>query len=139
MNFYINKGATLPMVILELIQDGRNDYKKFHEKVQNADITFTMTDIDTGIKKIGCKPAVCLCKTCEGNNDCDEEQYYVAYQFTEKETYILQAKVKNAYGLESNWGQLSISIPRNIMMKNLNFFRAMEIFLNAFYYAKNLL
>jgi len=86
MNFYINKGATLPMVILELIQDGRNDYKKFHEKVQNADITFTMTDIDTGIKKIGCKPAVCLCKTCEGNNDCDEEQYYVAYQFTEKET-----------------------------------------------------
>lgn len=86
MDFYINKGATLPMVILELIQDGRNDYKKFHEKVQNADITFTMADIETGIKKIGCKPATCLCKTCEGNNDCDEEQYYVAYQFTEKET-----------------------------------------------------
>jgi len=74
------------MVILELIQDGRNDYKKFHEKVQNADITFTMTDIETGIKKIGCKQAICLCKTCEGNNDCDAEQYYVAYQFTEKET-----------------------------------------------------
>jgi hypothetical protein len=86
MDFYINKGATLPMAILELIQDGRNDYKNFHEKIQNADITFTMSDIDTGIKKIGCKPAACLCKTCGNGNDCDEEQYYVTYQFSEKDT-----------------------------------------------------
>lgn len=86
MDFYINKGATLPMVILELIQDGRNDYKKFHEKIQNANITFSMWDVETGAKKIGCMPATCLCKTCEGNNDCDEEQYYIAYQFREKDT-----------------------------------------------------
>ena len=86
MDFYLNKGATLPMVILELIQDGRNDYKNFHEKIQNADVTFTMSDIETGIKKIGCKPAGCLCKTCGNGNDCDEEQYYVTYQFNEKDT-----------------------------------------------------
>jgi parallel beta-helix repeat protein len=67
------------------------------------------------------------------------EKVTFSHTFKEKETYILQAKVKNPYGLESDWGQLSISIPRNIMMKNLNFFRAKEIFLNAFYYAKNLL
>ncbi len=86
MDFTINKGATLPMVIMELIQDGRNDYKNFHEKIQNANITFSMYDVDTGIKKIGCKDAVCLCKTCEGGNDCDEEQYYIAYQFNERDT-----------------------------------------------------
>lgn len=86
MDFYINKGATLPMVILELIQDGRNDYKHFHEKIQNANITFSMSDIETGTKKIGCKPATCLCKSCDGNSDCNDDQYYVSYQFTEKET-----------------------------------------------------
>jgi hypothetical protein len=85
MNFHINKNSTLPMIILELIQDGRNDYKDFHEKIQNADITFTMTDIETGIKKIGCKPAACICKSCE-TNDCDGDEYYISYQFTEKET-----------------------------------------------------
>ena len=59
MEFFINKGATLPMLIMELIQDGRNDYKNFHEKIQNATVTFEMSDIDTGVKKIGCQPALC--------------------------------------------------------------------------------
>lgn len=86
MDFYINKGATLPMVILELIQDGRNDYKNFHEKIQNSDITFTMYDIENGVKKIGCKDGVCLCKTCDDNSQCEDEQYYIAYQFSAKDT-----------------------------------------------------
>ena len=51
MNFHINKKSTLPMLILELIQDGRNDYNDFHEKIQNADITFTMTNMENGVKK----------------------------------------------------------------------------------------
>lgn len=85
MDFYINKGATLPMIILELIQDGRNDYKQFHEKIQNANITFSMWNVESGIKKIGCRAATCLCKTCDGS-DCNEEQYYIAYQFRAKDT-----------------------------------------------------
>lgn len=85
MDFYINKGATLPILILELIQDGRNDYKKFYEMIQNANITFTMWDVETGMKKIGCRPATCLCKTC-GESDCNEEQYYITYQFRAKDT-----------------------------------------------------
>jgi len=86
MDFFINKNATLPMVIMELIQDGRNDYKNFYEKIQNADITFSMHDVDTGVKKIGCKDAICLCKTCDEGADCNEDQYYVAYQFSERDT-----------------------------------------------------
>jgi hypothetical protein len=86
MDFYINKDATLPMVILELVQDGRNDYKKFHEKIQNANVTFSMYDVETGVKRIGCSDATCLCKTCGNGNDCDEEQYYISYQFKAKDT-----------------------------------------------------
>jgi hypothetical protein len=86
MEFHINKNATLPMVILELIQDGRNDYKKFHEKIQNATITFSMYDADNGVKKIGCKDGILLCRTCDTTSDCIEEQFYVAYQFNERDT-----------------------------------------------------
>jgi hypothetical protein len=86
MDFFINKNATLPILKLELIQDGRNDYKRFHELIQNADIYFTMSDVETGIKKIGKKPALCMYK--EPINDCCDDEYYLAYQFTEKETKI---------------------------------------------------
>ena len=55
MEFFINKNATLPVLKLELIQDGRNDYHSFFEKIQNADIFFTLTNIITGVKVIAKK------------------------------------------------------------------------------------
>ena len=86
MEFFINKNSTLPILKLELIQDGRNDYKKFFEQIQNSDIFFCMTDINTGNKKIGRRPATCMLKPCENDGDCCEDQYYIAYQFREKDT-----------------------------------------------------
>ena len=57
MDFYINKNATLPVLKLELIQDGINNYTHFFDLVQNANIYFSMTDIKTGIKHISRKLA----------------------------------------------------------------------------------
>jgi hypothetical protein len=83
MEFFINKGATLNVLKLELIQDGRNDFHKFFELIQNANIFFTMTDVVTGIKRIGRKRAGTALITPES---CVGEEYYLVYQFTEKET-----------------------------------------------------
>jgi len=83
MNFFINKNSTLPELIMELVCDGRNDYKSFHEQIQNADITFSMYDVNTGAKKISCKPTSILMK----DTGCDlPEEYYIVYQFSERET-----------------------------------------------------
>lgn len=85
MEFYINKGATLNKLKLELIQDGRNDFNKFHESIQNANIYFTMTDIITGVKKIAKKKAgieLVIPTNCVG------EEYYIVYNFTAKETAV---------------------------------------------------
>jgi len=83
MNFFINKNATLPLLKMELIQDGRYDFRKFHELIQNSDIFFSMTDINTGYKKICRQPAGCALKP----NSCnEEEEYYITYQFTERDT-----------------------------------------------------
>jgi hypothetical protein len=83
MEFFINKGATLPILKLELIQDGRNDFRRFFEQIQNATIHFSMSDVTTGVKKIGRKIA--------GTQlvipvDCVGEEYYLVYQFTERDT-----------------------------------------------------
>jgi hypothetical protein len=84
MDFHINKKATLPILKMELIKDGRYTFKEFHDMLQNSDIYFTMADIETGIKKIGKKPALCILK--DEYDGCKDEEYYLAYQFTEKET-----------------------------------------------------
>ena len=42
MEFNINKNATLPVLRLELIQDGRNDFEKFFQSIQNANIFFNI-------------------------------------------------------------------------------------------------
>jgi len=84
MNFNINKNATLPVLNMELIKDGRYTYREFKDKMQNANIFFTMSNIETGVKYIGKKNATLTLKTLY--NGCEDEEYYLTYQFTEKET-----------------------------------------------------
>lgn len=86
MDFNINKNSTLNRLKLELINDGRNDYHHFHEKVQNANIYFTMTNIVDGVKKIAKKPTGV--ELVMPQSDCVGEEYYLVYQFTEKETSV---------------------------------------------------
>lgn len=84
MDFFINKNATLPILKMELIKDGRNDYKKFYDMLQNSDITFCMTDIVTGVKRVGNRDAICILK--EPSSDSSNEEYYLGYKFTKKDT-----------------------------------------------------
>jgi hypothetical protein len=82
MNFFINKNSTLPVMKLDVIQDGRHDMKKIYELIQNSNIYFSMYDASSGKKIIGKNKALCLPKT----SDLGYDEYYLAYQFSEKET-----------------------------------------------------
>ena len=86
MEFFIIKHSTLPLLKLELIQDGRNDFHKFFEKIQNANIYFTMTDVITGVKRIAKRPAGL--QLVIPQSDCTGEEYYITYQFNTKETNV---------------------------------------------------
>ena len=84
MNFNINKNSTLPVLNMELIKDGRYTYREFNDKIQNSNIYFTMSDLNTGVKVIGKKSATLTLKS--QYNGCEDEEYYLTYQFTKKET-----------------------------------------------------
>jgi hypothetical protein len=86
MEFFINKNSTLPVLKLELIRDGRNDFQKFFEMIQNADIYFTMSDVVTGVKRIAKKSTGV--QLVMPQSDCVGEEYYLIYKFTEKETSV---------------------------------------------------
>jgi hypothetical protein len=82
MDFIINKNATLPIMKLDVIQDGRNDMSKIYEMIQNSNIFFSMSELETGVKIIGKKSALILPK----ESACGSDEYYIGYQFSEKET-----------------------------------------------------
>jgi hypothetical protein len=81
--FTINKNATLPKLRIELIQDGKHDFRKFYIAIQAADsVTFTMTNLETGIKKIAKAPAeVIYDEEC----GCDE-RYLLQYTWNKRDT-----------------------------------------------------
>jgi hypothetical protein len=80
--FYINKDATLPLLKMELINDGRYDYNKFHEMIQNSSISFTMTNNETGVIKVANNTSGISLQLKDG---CSEE-YYICYKWDPKDT-----------------------------------------------------
>lgn len=92
--FFITKNSTLPSLRLEVINDGRHDFHKLYLALQSADVTFTMTNSDTGIKKIANAQAYVVEKQTEG---C-EEKYVIEYRWNKRDTntagtYIGQFKI----------------------------------------------
>jgi hypothetical protein len=81
--FYINQGATLPLLTMEIINDGRNEVNKINQYIQNATIYFTMIDKDNGSTKIAHKPAAIFLK--DNSSNCEEE-YYIGYIWTDRDT-----------------------------------------------------
>ena len=80
--FYIKKGAVLPTLRMELIEDGRHDYNKFHELIQSADITFTMVNRETGVTKVARVPAYIK----EREDGGCVEQYVICYDWRPHDT-----------------------------------------------------
>ena len=86
MEFFINKNSTLPKLKMELVNDGRNDFRQFYEKVQNATIKFTMYDVETKIKKIANSTASIQLKDPNCSIGGDKPEYYIVYQFSLNDT-----------------------------------------------------
>ena len=48
MEFFIRKNSLEPVLKMQLIQDGRNDFRDFYEQLGNSLISFSMKRVDTG-------------------------------------------------------------------------------------------
>ena len=84
-NFFIRKNSNLPILKLKVINDGRNMYRTIYDNLENAVITFSMVD-DEGRYKVFNKSGLLLPVDKEL---CKEEgEYYLGYQFTEKDTNL---------------------------------------------------
>ncbi len=84
MEFYIKKNSTLPLLLMQVVKDGRSDYHSFMNLLEISSIFFSMVDIETGIPKITSRPAGIVNKTFDDPNA--EPEYYIYYQFTPRDT-----------------------------------------------------
>lgn len=86
MEFFINQNSNLPPLKMELVNDGRNDFRKFFEKIQNATIKFSMYDVKNNVKIIANSPAEIelKCESCGIGGD--EPEYYITYKWRDRDT-----------------------------------------------------
>lgn len=93
--FVINKGSTLPYLEIEPIYDGRHDFKKLYIAIQSADVTFTMTDMNNGVKKI----SNARCDIITYDDGGCEDKFKIQYKWQKRDTkepgvYIGQFNIK---------------------------------------------
>ena len=84
-DFYINNNSTLPVLRMELINDGRYDFYRsdvINKALQDAVITFSMKNVDSGLWKIS--NASCNLML-EDSNGC-EDRYLIEYQWKPRDT-----------------------------------------------------
>lgn len=95
--FYINQGSVLPRLQMELITDGRYSFNHFNEAIQNADITFTMTDLNTGVVKIANRECYLVKKP---NTSCVDE-YLICLDWRERDT-VKRGEYKGVFTIKFN-------------------------------------
>ena len=82
-HFFIKKNSELPILQMKVINDGRNDYKKIFNNLENAAITFSMMNVESNRYKVFNKQALIIPVLDE---TCGETEYYIGYKFNKNET-----------------------------------------------------
>jgi hypothetical protein len=101
MEFFIKQNATLPVLKMQIVKDGRSDYVVFMDQLEVSTIYFSMINTANGIPKVVSAPANIVEKTFAELGTPVE--YYVYFQFTSTMTntpgrYVGQFLIKNDEG-----------------------------------------
>jgi len=100
MEFFIRKNATLPLLKMQVVKDGRAGYLELMDLLEVSTIYFSMINEATCIPKIVSAPCYIVnLILAEGA----PTEYYIYYKFTERDTntpgrYKGQFLIKNAEG-----------------------------------------
>lgn len=100
MEFYIKKNATLPVLKMQVVKDGRSSYMQFMESLEISNIYFTMIEVETGIPKIVSAPCEIVGIELP---DGSPTEYYIYFKFSSRDTnstgrYQGQFLIKNDEG-----------------------------------------
>ena len=107
MEFFIMQNATLPLLKMQIVKDGRSDYVTFMNLLEVSNIFFSMVNTATGIPKIVSAPASIVEKTFAEPGTPTE--YYVYFQFNAMQTDT-PGRYLGQFLLKSDEGNLILPI-----------------------------
>ena len=111
--FFINKNSILPSLRMEIINDGRYSFWKFHEAIQNAVVTFSMKNVDTDILKISKAP----CEIVLSEDGGCEEKYIIQYKWKKRDTNEI-GKFKGWFNIDflDDISQYGVEYPSGLLV-----------------------
>jgi hypothetical protein len=110
MEFYIKKNATLPLLKMQVVKDGRAGYQELMELLETSSIYFTMIDVYDGIPKIVSAPAEIVSLILpEGSSP----EYYVYFRFTSRDTDTV-GRYEGQFLIKSEEGNLILPIRESL-------------------------
>lgn len=130
MIFTIRQNSKLPSLRMKLYRDGRNDYNRFEDLLENSTITFAMKDEKTGIYKVANKEAKIILKDpCDINS---KKEYYIVYDFTTDDTnkpgiYLGQFKITFLNDCLQTNGDLIVPIAEELYIHVIDSFVKSDI------------
>jgi hypothetical protein len=119
MEFFIKQNTDLPLLKMQIVKDGKQDYKYICDLIERSAIYFSMIDDATGNPKIINSSAGFVNKVfIEPNSD---PEYYLYYRFNQNETNRI-GRYKGEFTLISDEGTLIVPIADNLYITiNENF------------------
>jgi hypothetical protein len=123
MDFFIKKNATLPVLKMQVVKDGRSDYQNFMNLMEVSSFAFSMINLDTGIPKIVSRPAYIVEKTFIEPQA--EPEYYVYYQFRAIDTKT-PGRYKGEFLMKSDEGNLLLPLRDELYINILDSFSSVE-------------
>lgn len=106
MEWYIKKGATLPVLKMQVVKDGRAGYLQLMQDLEVSTIYFTMIEVETGIPKIVSAPAEIVNLILPEGAD---PEYYIYFKFTERDTNT-PGRYQGQFLIQNDEGNLILPI-----------------------------
>jgi hypothetical protein len=108
MEFNIKKNGTLPLLKMQVVDDGRVDeFDSFMSFIETSSLYFSMMDVETGSYKIHLEPAGFVEKTQIDPNA--KVEYYIYYKFPKKYTNKV-GRYEGEFVLKNSDGTLILPI-----------------------------
>ena len=104
MEFFIKKNATLPVLLMQVVKDGRSEYQQFMDLLTTSTIAFSMINTTTGMYKIASQPAYIVEKT-----------HYIYYKFTARDTNT-PGRYSGEFMLRTDEGNLILPIREELFI-----------------------
>ena len=100
MEFFIKQNATLPVLKMQVVKDGRAGYLELMQDLEVSTIFFTMIDVETEIPKIVSAPCEIVSLILPLGA---APEYYIYFKFSARDTdepgrYVGQFLIKNDEG-----------------------------------------